>query len=159
MNIFIESLFPRWTSNQTLFPQKMKPVVANCAVLKFPIHLSNRKMFEHKKNDLLPRYLFIRRVIRYFIYSLFMIGFALLIGISGYHLFADLDWINSFYNASMILTGMGPVAEMSSIGAKLFSSFYALFSGIAFLSTTAVFFAPIAHRILHTFHIENNEQE
>jgi len=118
MNIFIESLFPRWTSNQTLFPQKMKPVVANCAVLKFPIHLSNRKMFEHKKNDLLPRYLFIRRVIRYFIYSLFMIGFALLIGISGYHLFADLDWINSFYNASMILTGMGPVAEMSSIGAK-----------------------------------------
>jgi hypothetical protein len=115
-------------------------------------------MFEQKKNDLLPRYLFIKRVIRYFIYSLFMIGFAVLTGIFGYHLFADLDWINAFYNASMILTGMGPVAEMTSVGAKLFSSFYALFSGIAFLSTVAVLFAPIAHRILHTFHIENDEQ-
>ena len=77
----------------------------------------------------------------------------------GYHFYAGLDWINAFYNASMILTGMGPVAEMSSIPAKLFSSFYALFSGIAFLTTIAIFFAPIAHRILHKFHLENESQE
>jgi hypothetical protein len=114
-------------------------------------------MFEHKKNNLLPFSLFIKRVIRYFTFSLFLIGIALLIGILGYHYFADLDWISSFYNASMILTGMGPVDEMTTILAKLFSSFYALFSGIAFISTVAIFFAPIAHRILHTFHIEIEE--
>jgi len=114
-------------------------------------------MFEHKRNKLLPFSLFIRRVITYFIYSLILISIALLIGTSGYYYFADLLWIDAFYNASMILTGMGPAAEMTSDSAKLFSSFYALFSGIAFLSTIAIFFAPIAHRILHTFHIENNE--
>ncbi len=116
-------------------------------------------MFEHKKNNLLPFPLFIKRVLKYFAYSLLLIGFALLIGTLGYHYFSDLDWITSFYNASMILTGMGPAAEMSSDAAKLFSSFYALFSGIAFLSTIAVFFAPIAHRILHAFHIENDDSK
>ena len=116
-------------------------------------------MFEHKKNSLLPFSLFLRRVVKYFSFTVLLIGLALIIGMFGYHFFADLDWINSFYNASMILTGMGPVAEMSSIPAKLFSSLYALFSGIVFLSTIAIFFAPIAHRILHKFHLENENQE
>ncbi len=119
----------------------------------------SRKMFEHKRNQLLPFSAFIKRVLKYFAYSLFLIGFALLIGTLGYHYFADLKWIDAFCNASMILTGMGPAADMISNSAKLFSSFYALFSGIAFLSTIAIFFAPIAHRILHTFHIENDESK
>lgn len=57
--------------------------------------------------------------------------------------------------ACMILTGMGPIVEMTTPTAKLFSSFYALYSGIAFLSITAVFFAPIIHRLLHILHVEN----
>jgi hypothetical protein len=59
----------------------------------------------------------------------------------------------------MILTGMGPVAEITSTPGKLFSSFYALFSGILFLTTIAIFFAPFVHRILHKFHIENEDSE
>ena len=109
-------------------------------------------MFEHKRNSLLPFSLFLKRVVKYFAYTLILISIALIIGMYGYHFYAGLDWINAFYNASMILTGMGPVAE-------LFSSFYALFSGIAFLTTIAIFFAPIAHRILHKFHLENESQE
>jgi hypothetical protein len=116
-------------------------------------------MFEHKRNNLLPFPLFLKRVLKYFSYTLFFIGIALLIGMSGYHFFGDLEWLDAFYNASMILTGMGPVAEMATIPAKLFSSFYALFSGIVFLSTIAIFFAPIAHRIMHKFHIENENAE
>jgi hypothetical protein len=61
--------------------------------------------------------------------------------------------------ASMILTGMGPVAEMTSNGAKIFSSLYALYSGVAFLSITAVFFAPIIHRLLHILHVEKGNPE
>jgi hypothetical protein len=116
-------------------------------------------MFEHKRNNLLPFSLFIKRVVKYFSYTLFLIGIALIVGMLGYHFFADLEWINAFYNASMILTGMGPVTEMTTISAKVFSSFYALFSGIVFLTTIAIFFAPIAHRILHKFHIENENRE
>jgi hypothetical protein len=57
----------------------------------------------------------------------------------------------------MILTGMGPVIEMKTFGAKLFSSIFALYSGIAFLSITAVFFAPIVHRIMHILHVEEDK--
>jgi hypothetical protein len=59
----------------------------------------------------------------------------------------------------MILTGMGPVVEMTSSSAKLFSSIYALYSGIAFLSITAVFFAPIIHRLLHILHVETDQKD
>jgi hypothetical protein len=57
----------------------------------------------------------------------------------------------------MILTGMGPVAEMRTDSAKIFSSVFALYSGVAFLSITAVFFAPIVHRLLHILHVERDE--
>ncbi len=116
-------------------------------------------MFENKKNSLLPFSLFIKRVLKYFFYTLIIIGFSLLTGTLGYHYIARLAWINSFYNGSMILTGMGPVDVMINNSAKLFSSFYALFSGVAFLSTIAVLFAPIAHRFLHTFHLEENNSK
>lgn len=110
--------------------------------------------FEHYMKALLPFPAFLLRFARFFFYSVLLLGFSLAIGVTGYHLFADLSWLDSFYNASMILTGMGPVSDMTTNEGKLFSSFYALYSGIAFLSTVAVFFAPIAHRFLHVFHLE-----
>jgi hypothetical protein len=64
------------------------------------------------------------------------------------------SFIDAFHMACMILTGMGPVVEMKTTGAKLFSSFYALYSGVAFLSITAVFFAPIIHRVLHILAVD-----
>jgi len=76
------------------------------------------------------------------------------IGIFGYHYIGALGWIDSIYNASMILTGMGPVNEMTTDAAKLFASIYAIFSGVIFLSTVAVFFAPFAHRLMHLLRIE-----
>lgn len=74
----------------------------------------------------------------------------------GYHFIGGLKATDSFHMACMILTGMGPVAEMKTNAAKLFSSLYALYSGVAFLSITAVFFAPIVHRLLHILQVEND---
>ena len=79
---------------------------------------------------------------------------ALLAGVVGYHVFAGLGWIDSVLNASMILTGMGPVDPMKTTAAKLFASAYALFSGVVFLSAVGIVFSPIFHRILHYFHID-----
>jgi hypothetical protein len=79
------------------------------------------------------------------------------IGVIGYHFLGHLNIIDSFHMACMILTGMGPVAEMKTDEAKFFSSFYALYSGVAFLSITAVFFAPIIHRVLHILNVEVEE--
>ena len=76
------------------------------------------------------------------------------LGMVGYHQIAGLSWLDALLNASMILTGMGPVNEMTTVGAKLFASFYALFSGVAFLTIVAVLLAPAVHRFLHRFHLD-----
>jgi hypothetical protein len=80
-----------------------------------------------------------------------------MLGVIGYHYVGKLNFLDSFQMSCMILTGMGPVSEMTSPGAKIFSSLYALYSGVAFLSVTAVFLAPIIHRILHMLHVENDD--
>ncbi len=79
---------------------------------------------------------------------------ALAIGVGGYHGFEGLSYLDSLLNASMILSGMGPVSAPVTVGGKLFASFYALFSGGVFLTVVAVVLAPVVHRILHHFHWE-----
>jgi hypothetical protein len=99
---------------------------------------------------------FLNRMVRYALFSLLLIVFSVGIGVLGYHFMGGLNAIDSFHMACMILTGMGPVVEMQNNAAKLFSSFYALYSGVAFLSITAVFFAPIVHRVLHILQVEKD---
>ena len=117
-----------------------------------------RFQFEHKKHQVLPMKKFIRRVFNYFLFSMIILTFSLGLGTFGYHYFGQISWIDAFYNASLILTGMGPVDEMTTVAAKLFASFYALFSGIIFLSTVAIIFAPIAHRLLHLLHVKESDE-
>ena len=83
---------------------------------------------------------------------------SLFVGMLGYHFTENLDWLDSMLNASMILTGMGPVNTMTTTAGKLFASFYALFSGVVFLSTIAFILAPAAHRFLHKFHLDEKDQ-
>jgi len=115
--------------------------------------------FENRKQRVLPLTNFLLRLARYGVFAIVLIVFSVGIGTLGYKHFGNLNWIDSFYMACMILTGMGPVSEMTTNSSKLFSSFYALYSGIAFLSITAVFFAPIIHRLLHILQVEKSESE
>lgn len=82
---------------------------------------------------------------------------ALGLGVIGYHVVAKLGWIDALLNASMILTGMGPVAILATDAAKLFASAYALFSGVVFLTVTGIVLGPVVHRVLHRFHLEDSE--
>ncbi len=79
------------------------------------------------------------------------------IGVVGYHFFFHISWLDSLVNASMILTGMGPVDKAETDGAKIFSSVYAIYSGVAFLTSVAVIFGPVVHRFLHQFRIDVEE--
>jgi len=83
-----------------------------------------------------------------------LVGVSLGIGMCGYHFLERLSWIDALYNASMILTGMGPADTLRTAAGKLFASGYALFSGVVFLTTAAVLFSPVFHRFLHRFHLE-----
>ena len=117
-------------------------------------------MFEHHKKPLISRREFISRQLRYTGFSSVVLIFSIGMGMFGYHFWGALPWIDSFLNASMILTGMGPVDHLNTDSGKLFASFYALFSGISFLTFVAVLFAPIYHRFLHKLHmdIENGSE-
>ncbi len=115
--------------------------------------------FEHHKKPLLPRKQFIHRQVRYAVFSLVILVLSAAVGTVGYHLLGRLPWIDAFLNASMILGGMGPVDHLDTDSAKLFASFYALFSGIAFIAFAGVLFAPAYHRFLHKLHITIEENE
>lgn len=116
-------------------------------------------MFEHHRQPLASPAEFRRRVIRFGSLSIGIILFSLGIGILGYHYIVGLNWIDSLLNASMLLGGMGPiVTDLKTTAAKLFASFYALFSGMVFLAAIGVLSTPILHRFLHRFHLELDDE-
>lgn len=109
---------------------------------------------EHKNGALLPRRDFAVRVAWYVLFDLAFLCASLGIGAAGYHALAGLGWVDAFLNASMILTGMGPVDHLESDAAKLFAAFYAIFSGVSFLTFCGVLFTPFYHRFMHRFHLD-----
>lgn len=111
-------------------------------------------MFERKHEKLAPVTVFVKRMVRSVILAGILIGFALVIGIIGYHWIAGFDFVDSLLEASMILGGMGPVNPLTTEGAKLFASGYALFSGLVFIAVMGIVLAPLTHRMLHKFHID-----
>lgn len=115
-------------------------------------------MFEKRHQDVIPHRQFAIRLLKSLGTAVIVVAVALSIGVAGYHWTVGLSWIDALLNASMILTGMGPVDDMTTTGSKLFASAYALFSGLVFVSVIAVILIPIAHRILHMFHHRKEEQ-
>lgn len=115
--------------------------------------------FEHRSERLLPRWAFYGRMARSGAAAAGIVIFSLFLGSAGYHFSAGLSWIDALLNASMILTGMGPVDPLKTVPAKLFATFYALYSGVAFLTMMAILLAPLLHRLLHNFHLEVSEEE
>jgi len=114
-------------------------------------------MYEHRTQRLLTRSQFLGRALAHLAIGLGAIAVALAIGIGGYHYIARLKWVDALLNASMILGGMGPVDPLNSTAAKVFASFYALFSGLMFVGVLAVVLAPFVHRLMHKLHMEESD--
>lgn len=112
-------------------------------------------MYEQRKQPLAPLAVFYKRTLKNILLALVIMAICLAIGLFGYHQFAKASWIDSFHNASMILSGMGPVIEITSNSGKIFSSFYALFSGVIFITNVGVILAPAIHRLFHRLHVED----
>lgn len=110
--------------------------------------------YERKGEPILSREKFILRIARHSLIALGIVIGSLAIGVLGYHYLGNLSWIDALLNSAMLLGGMGPVNPLYTTAAKLFASFYALFSGVIFLVVIGLLFAPVFHRIIHHFHIE-----
>lgn len=114
-------------------------------------------MFEPRQTSLAPLPVFAWRMAKFLGFAMLLALVALAIGILGYHYIAQMSWVDSLLNASMILAGMGPMGDLPSDAAKIFASAYALFSGLVFISVMGIVLAPAAHRALHLFHLEDDE--
>jgi hypothetical protein len=101
--------------------------------------------YESKHQPLLPKGQYRHRLLRSILAGVIILAVFLSIGVVGYHLTCGLDWLDSLLNASMILSGMGPTSDILSAEGKWFASFYALFSGVVFITTIGLVLAPVAH--------------
>ncbi len=114
-------------------------------------------MYEHSTEPLLSRRAFFLRFARHSAAAAGLVLGSLALGAAGYRLTEGMTWLDAVLNSAMILTGMGPVTPLHQVSAKLFATFYALYSGVAFLGIAGLLVAPVAHRILHTLHLDDDE--
>ena len=113
--------------------------------------------FERRHDPLLPRREFVRRQVYHALLAAAFLLAGLVVGMIGYHVLEGQGWVDAFANAAMILSGMGPLDPIKTPAGRIFAGCYAVFSGVAFLTTVGVLLAPIVHRALHRFHLERRE--
>jgi hypothetical protein len=115
--------------------------------------------YERRSQQLASPAVYRKRLVQSGTVGFIMVAVSLAVGMAGYAYFEDLGWLDAFVNAAMILSGMGPLHDPESTGGKLFAGIYALYSGFAVLAIAAVMFAPVIHRVLHRFHIEEDSEQ
>jgi hypothetical protein len=115
--------------------------------------------FEQKGTAMLTSVQFAGRWAGNIVLALIIIGFALAAGMVGYHLTENMDWLDAFLNAAMLLGGMGPVDQLHTAAGKLFAGVYALACGLLFVLVSGVVLAPVLHRVLHALHVSDDDDD
>jgi hypothetical protein len=117
-------------------------------------------MYERRHAPLATRAQFVRRIARHFAFGMGIIAGSLAIGMLGYRWLEHMRWIDAFLNAAMLLGGMGPIkTDLTSTGSKLFAGLYALYAGMVVLVVAGLLLAPAFHRLVHRFHLEEEEEK
>jgi hypothetical protein len=112
--------------------------------------------FERRHEALAPPEIYRKRLVTAGAVGGVLVALSLALGTAGYMFFEGLGALDAFLNASMILSGMGPLHNPASVGGKLFAALYALYSGFAVLAIAGIVFAPVVHRVFHRFHIDES---
>jgi hypothetical protein len=114
-------------------------------------------MYEDRHAPLASRRRFVRRIVNQFGIVMAIITASLAVGMAGYRYFEGMEWIDAYLNAAMLLGGMGPVdPKLRTVSGKLFAGLYALYAGMVVLVAAGLLMAPVFHRFLHRFHLEED---
>jgi hypothetical protein len=116
-------------------------------------------MYEHRRQRLLSRPAFLKRLARHGGWALVLVVGSLALGTLGFHLLSEQAWFDAFLNSAMLLGGMGPVGDLGSTSGKIFAALYALYAGLVFLIVAGLLFAPVFHRMLHRFHLDTADDD
>ena len=113
-------------------------------------------MYESRRQQLLAPTAFVRRLLTHLAAAFVLVGGSIAIGMAGYMRFEKLSALDAFVDTAMLLGGMGPVHLPVTHGGKLFAGCFALYAGLVFIATAALLLGPLAHRVLHRFHLDKD---
>jgi hypothetical protein len=113
-------------------------------------------MYEHRREPLLSRAQFFRRVAGHFLTAVVLLAIGLLIGMLGFRATEHYSWTDAFLNTCMLLGGMGQVTAIVTPAGKVFAGLFALLAGVGFIAVATLVVVPIAHRLLHALHLESD---
>lgn len=114
-------------------------------------------MYESKDQMLLPTGLFVRRMVLHVVYALLLIALTLLLGVGGHLWLEPPVWHDALLNTALIVGGIGPYIVPETVGGKVFFSLYSIFVGLVFMATLGLTLAPVAHRLIHKFHLDDDQ--
>lgn len=112
---------------------------------------------ERRRERLLPQHIFYRRLGKFAALAFLLAAVSLAIGMAGYRWVEGQSWSEAFVNSSMLLSAMGPMGELKTVGGRIFAGVYAIYCGLVFLIIAGLLFTPVAHRLLHIFHADPDE--
>lgn len=150
---------PPWRSQAWVFSAATSEIEGKAgypAGLACIVRMDNLLSYEHRRQPVASRSTFLRRLSQNGLVAIGVILFSLIIGMVGYHGTENMNWVDAFVNAAMILSGMGPVTTLQTDGGKIFAGLYAIYSGLLIVGIASLILAPVFHRVLHSFHVEDS---
>ena len=116
-------------------------------------------MYENKNQSVISKQQFNQRMINHLLVVFALVAVSLAIGMIGYKVFERFSWIDGFLYSAMLLVGMGPVNPPLTDAGKLVAGMYALYAGLVFIFAAGLIFTPMAHRVLHQFHWDDDDKD
>ena len=113
-----------------------------------------KTILEPLHKPVLSRRAFLGRMASWLALTFLVIMVSLGMGMIGYHVLESMPWVDAFFNAAMILGGMGPAGVMTTDAGKIFAGLYALYCGVLLLFCGGMLLVPVFHRVLHRFHAD-----
>ena len=111
-------------------------------------------MYENKKSPLISKPEFRKRLIVHAMLAITLVLLMLLIGVLGHMYFDQMECAKALVASITITAGLGVAILPDSIEGQLFASIYGILSGYIYIATSTIVLAPILHRILHSFHLD-----
>lgn len=114
-------------------------------------------MYESRDQPLLPAPQFRQRVLLHVLYAALLMAVTVAAGTALHIWLEAVDWHDALLNTALIVSGIGPFLVPETVAGKLVLSVYSMFVGLVFMATLGIVLAPVAHRIIHKFHLDEGQ--
>ncbi|MCW8934703.1 MAG: two pore domain potassium channel family protein [Gammaproteobacteria bacterium] len=111
-------------------------------------------MYESKSKPLTSRKTFGKRMLLHVLTAFLLVVITLVIGITGHVYFDNMKPGTALIASITLTSGLGLSVLPETTSGQLFASLYMIFSGYVYIVTSSIILAPILHRILHKFHLD-----